>query len=56
VTQSVHLWKSALVSGVLSVILGILLPVWSPLTVVVMVVFFGAYLAGVGHRASGLRV
>ena len=37
-------WVSTLVSGVLTVILGILMEGWPGVTVVVMVVFFGAYL------------
>lgn len=44
VTQAVHRWESTLVSGVLTVILGAVLLFWSPLTIVVVLVFFGAYL------------
>jgi uncharacterized membrane protein HdeD (DUF308 family) len=43
VTPSVHLWKFMLVSGVVTVILGIPLPVL-PRTLDVMVIVFGAYL------------
>ena len=39
-----HLWKSALLSGVLAVILGVLMLVWPGKTLLVAAVFFGAYL------------
>ena len=65
VTQSARLWKCTLVSGVLTVILGTLL-LTTPLTFVVTVVFFGAYLLVSGiaqvvfafslHASGGGRV
>ncbi|ULP39225.1 HdeD family acid-resistance protein [Mycolicibacterium rufum] len=39
-----HLWKSALLSGILAVILGIMVLVWPAITIVVAAIFFGAYL------------
>ncbi|TRW83303.1 HdeD family acid-resistance protein [Mycolicibacterium sp. 018/SC-01/001] len=39
-----HLWKTALISGVLAVILGILVLVWPAITIVVAAICFGAYL------------
>jgi uncharacterized membrane protein HdeD (DUF308 family) len=39
-----HLWKSALLSGILAVILGILVLAWPGPTIVVAAIFFGAYL------------
>src|SRR5690348_17695387 len=39
-----HLWKTALISGVLAVILGICVLVWPAITIVVAAIFFGAYL------------
>jgi uncharacterized membrane protein HdeD (DUF308 family) len=39
-----HLWKSALLSGVLSVILGILVLVWPGISILVAACLFGAYL------------
>jgi uncharacterized membrane protein HdeD (DUF308 family) len=39
-----HLWKSALASGVLAVILGVILVVWPGKTLIVAAIFFGAYL------------
>jgi len=43
-----HLWKSALASGVLAVILGIILLAWPAQTVFVAAIFFGAYLLVAG--------
>ena len=34
-----HLWKSALLSGILAVILGILVLVWPAITIVVAAIF-----------------
>ncbi|UXA10673.1 HdeD family acid-resistance protein [Mycobacterium sp. SMC-8] len=61
-----HLWKSALVSGLLAVALGVMVLVWPAITVVVAAIFFGAYLliAGVSqvvfafslHVSAGGRV
>jgi uncharacterized membrane protein HdeD (DUF308 family) len=39
-----HLWKSALLSGILAVILGILVLAWPGPTIVVAAIIFGAYL------------
>lgn len=39
-----HLWKSAVVAGVLAVIVGILMLLWPQITVLVAAVFFGVYL------------
>src|ERR1700720_3969089 len=39
-----HLWKSALLSGILAVILGILVLAWPGETIIVAAIFFGAYL------------
>ncbi|WP_163723703.1 HdeD family acid-resistance protein [Mycolicibacterium psychrotolerans] len=39
-----HLWKSALLSGILAVILGVMVLVWPAITIVVAAIFFGAYL------------
>jgi uncharacterized membrane protein HdeD (DUF308 family) len=39
-----HLWKSTLLSGVLSVILGILVLAWPGISILVAAVLFGAYL------------
>jgi uncharacterized membrane protein HdeD (DUF308 family) len=43
-----HLWKSALLSGILAVILGILAVVWPAITILVAAIFFGAYLLVTG--------
>src|SRR3982075_1638044 len=43
-----HLWKSALLSGILAVILGILALTWPGITIVVAAIFFGAYLLVTG--------
>ncbi|OKH69850.1 membrane protein [Mycobacterium sp. SWH-M1] len=39
-----HLWKTALISGVLAVALGVCVLVWPAITIVVAAIFFGAYL------------
>ena len=39
-----HFWKSALLSGILAVILGVMVLVWPAATIVVAAIFFGAYL------------
>jgi uncharacterized membrane protein HdeD (DUF308 family) len=39
-----HLWKSALVSGVLAVALGIAIVAWPDISIAVAAIFFGAYL------------
>src|SRR3981081_1905282 len=39
-----HLWKSALLSGILAVILGILALTWPGITIVVAAIFFGSVL------------
>jgi uncharacterized membrane protein HdeD (DUF308 family) len=61
-----HLWKSALLSGILAVILGVLVLVWPGITIVVAAIFFGAYLLVTGfaqvifafslHVSAGGRV
>ncbi len=61
-----HLWKSALISGVLAVILGVLVLVWPGISIVMAAIFFGAYLlvAGIAqvifafslHVSAGGRV
>jgi uncharacterized membrane protein HdeD (DUF308 family) len=43
-----HLWKSALLSGILAVILGILVLAWPGKTIVIAAIFFGAYLLVTG--------
>ena len=39
-----HLWKTALISGVLAVVLGVCVLGWPAITIVVAAIFFGAYL------------
>jgi|SRR5271165_7030609 len=39
-----HLWKSTLLTGVLSVILGVLVLVWPGISIVAAAILFGAYL------------
>jgi uncharacterized membrane protein HdeD (DUF308 family) len=39
-----HLWKSALISGILAVVLGVLVLAWPGKTIVIAAIFFGAYL------------
>src|SRR5215208_3476924 len=64
--MSRHLWKSTLLSGILTVILGILVWVWPGITIIIAAIAFGAYLliAGVTqvvfafslHVSAGGRV
>ncbi|WP_200828320.1 HdeD family acid-resistance protein [Mycobacterium sp. 3519A] len=61
-----HLWKSALLSGILAVILGVLALMWPGKTIVVAAIVFGAYLLVTGiaqvifafalHVSAGGRV
>jgi uncharacterized membrane protein HdeD (DUF308 family) len=61
-----HLWKSALASGILAVILGILVLAWPGKTIIIAAIFFGAYLLVTGfaqvifafslHVSAGGRV
>ncbi len=61
-----HLWKSALLSGILAVILGVLVLAWPGKTIIVAAIFFGAYLLVTGiaqvifafslHVSAGGRV
>jgi uncharacterized membrane protein HdeD (DUF308 family) len=61
-----HLWKSALLSGILAVILGVLVLAWPGKTIIVGAIFFGAYLLVTGiaqvifafslHVSAGGRV
>ena len=61
-----HLWKSALLSGILAVILGVLVLAWPGESIVVAAIFFGAYLLVTGiaqvifafslHVSAGGRV
>jgi uncharacterized membrane protein HdeD (DUF308 family) len=61
-----HLWKSALLSGILAVILGILVVTWPGKTIIVAAIIFGAYLLVTGfaqvifafslHVSAGGRV
>jgi uncharacterized membrane protein HdeD (DUF308 family) len=61
-----HLWKSALLSGILATILGIVVLAWPGKTIVVAAIFFGAYLLITGivqvifafslHVSAGGRV
>ena len=61
-----HLWKSALLSGILAVILGVLVLVWPGKTIIVAAIIFGAYLLVTGfaqvifafslHVSAGGRV
>ena len=43
-----HLWKSALVSGVLAVALGVAVVAWPGISIAVAAIFFGAYLLVTG--------
>lgn len=43
-----HLWKSVLVTGILSVILGVMVLRWPGATIVTAAIFFGAYLLVTG--------
>jgi uncharacterized membrane protein HdeD (DUF308 family) len=61
-----HLWKSVLLSGVLSLVLGALVLAWPAKTILVVAIFFGAYLLVTGisqvfhaftlHVSAGGRV
>ncbi len=61
-----HLWKTALFSGILAVILGVMVLVWPAITLLVAAIFFGAYLLVTGisqvvfafslHVSAGGRV
>lgn len=61
-----HLWKSALISGVLAVALGAAVVAWPDISIAVAAIFFGAYLLLTGieqvffafslHVAAGGRV
>src|ERR1700723_2569040 len=61
-----HLWKSALISGILAVILGIIVLAWPGITIVIAAIVFGAYLLITGfaqvifafslHVSAGGRV
>jgi len=61
-----HLWKSALASGILAVILGIMVLAWPTITIFLAAIFFGAYLLITGisqvffalslHVSAGGRV
>src|SRR5258705_2506590 len=61
-----HVWKSALLSGILAVILGVLVLAWPGESIVVAAIFFGAYLLVTGiaqvifafslHVSAGGRV
>jgi uncharacterized membrane protein HdeD (DUF308 family) len=61
-----HLWKSVLLSGVLSLVLGVLVLVWPGISILVAAIFFGAYLLVTGisqvfhaftlHVSAGGRV
>jgi len=61
-----HLWKSALLSGILAVILGVLVLAWPGKTIIVAAIIFGAYLLVTGfaqvifafslHVSAGGRV
>ncbi|AGZ53717.1 HdeD family acid-resistance protein [Mycobacterium kansasii] len=61
-----HLWKSTLLSGLLSLILGVLILVWPGISVLVAAVAFGAYLVVTGiaqvflafslHVSAGSRI
>src|SRR5258705_11505871 len=39
-----HLWKSALISGLLAVVLGVLILIWPGKSIIVAAVFLGIYL------------
>jgi uncharacterized membrane protein HdeD (DUF308 family) len=43
-----HLWKSALVSGVLAVALGVAVVAWPGISIAIAAIFFGAYLLVTG--------
>lgn len=43
-----HLWKSVLLTGILSVILGVMVLTWPDKTILLAAIFFGAYLLVTG--------
>ena len=61
-----HLWKSVLLSGLLSLVLGVMVLAWPAKTILVAAIFFGAYLLVTGihqvfhaftlHVSAGGRV
>ncbi len=61
-----HLWKSVLLTGILSLVLGILVLAWPGISILVAAIFFGAYLLVTGisqvfhaftmHVSAGGRV
>lgn len=61
-----HLWKSALISGILAIVLGAMVLAWPGMTILVAAVVFGAYLLITGvsqvvfafslHVSAGGRV
>ncbi|MGO8771295.1 MAG: HdeD family acid-resistance protein [Mycobacterium sp.] len=61
-----HLWKSTLVSGILSVVLGGVILAWPGISIVVAAIFFGVYLLITGvaqvifafalHVSAGSRI
>jgi uncharacterized membrane protein HdeD (DUF308 family) len=61
-----HLWKSTLVSGILSLILGILVLAWPQISILAAAVWFGVYLLLIGiaqvlfafslHVTAGSRI
>lgn len=61
-----HLWKSTLVSGILSLILGVLVLAWPGISILVAAVWFGVYLLITGaaqvifafslHVSAGSRI
>jgi uncharacterized membrane protein HdeD (DUF308 family) len=61
-----HLWKSTLLSGILSLILGVLVLAWPGISVLVAAIWFGVYLLITGiaqvvfafslHVAAGSRI
>jgi uncharacterized membrane protein HdeD (DUF308 family) len=61
-----HLWKSTLVSGILSLILGILVLAWPGISILVAAIWFGVYLLLIGiaqvvfafslHVTAGSRI
>ncbi|MGE2834584.1 HdeD family acid-resistance protein [Mycobacterium sp. SMC-4] len=65
-TMLQHLWKTALFSGILAVLLGVMVLAWPAITILVAAIFFGAYLLITGvaqvifafslHVSAGGRV
>ena len=49
-----HLWKSALVSGLLAVLLGVLVLAWPGKTLLIAAIFFGVYLWSVDMALNKL--